>query len=163
MSAIFSPCRTWRYELRRETGLLSGHGAVVFVGLNPSTADETQDDPTVRRCLGFARGWGYAELVMANVYAFRSTDPAGLWTVDDPIGPENDATLARLFDETCTAIIAAWGAHAKPERIARIAEIADEVDVNLWALGLTKSGAPRHPLYLRADTLPVVFELPAAA
>lgn len=81
MSAVFSPCRRWRYRLERDVARLgSTRGAVAFVGLNPSVADETLDDPTIRRCKGFAADWGFRTLVMANAYAWRSTDPRGLWT-----------------------------------------------------------------------------------
>ena len=153
MSAHFSPCRTWRYSLTRDVASLTGKGTVTFVGLNPSTADENEDDPTIRRCIGFARRWGYARLKMVNLYAYRATDPKLLASVLDPIGPDNDYVLSVVF-EGSDLIVAAWGARAKFERVA---------DVMGWpihprlCLGLTKSGAPRHPLYLRANTSLVPF------
>lgn len=165
-SAYFSPCRRWRYSLRREIvdpeiGCLDEDergGTVTFVGLNPSTADETADDPTIRRCIGFARRWGFDRLKMVNLYAFRSTDPRGLWLADDPVGPENDHVLSLVFGGS-DRIVAAWGAHARPDRLAQFAEIFG--GWRFHALGLTKDGAPRHPLYLRGDVMPFVYDLGA--
>ena len=148
MSAYFSPCRTWRYSLTRDVAPLDGEGTCVFVGLNPSTADETQDDPTIRRCIGFARGWGFARLKMVNLYAFRATDPRGLREAEDPIGPENDHVLSVVFGGS-DLTVAAWGVHADPERVAAVMAWPLRPRV---CLGLTKGGAPRHPLYVRADT-----------
>src|SRR5919204_4199606 len=104
----FSECRTWRYSLTR--GLDGSDGTVAFVGLNPSTADETTDDPTVRRCIGFAREWGFARVEVVNVYAFRARDPRELWRADDPVGPDNDRILAQVLDGA-ELVIAAWGMH----------------------------------------------------
>jgi hypothetical protein len=144
-SALFSDCRTWRYSLTRELG---GAGTVAFVGLNPSTADERADDPTIRRCIGFARHWGYARLDVVNVYALRATDPRALRTADDPVGPENDRVLGEVLDEA-DLVVAAWGVHARRNRVQQLATILARVP--LHALGVTKEGAPRHPLYVRAD------------
>ena len=105
---IFSPCRTYRYALWREW--IGGDGYVMFIGLNPSTADETQDDPTIRRCIAFAKAWGYGGLSMTNLFAFRATDPKKMKAVADPIGPENDAHLLRLARDA-GVIVAAWGAN----------------------------------------------------
>lgn len=117
MTAVFSPCRRYRYRLERELGALaSTRGAVAFVGLNPSTADETVDDPTIRRCMRFARDWGFRRLVMANAYAWRSTDPAGLWTALDPVGPDNDAHLEAIAGDV-ELVVVAWGKHARPDRV----------------------------------------------
>ena len=105
-SAVLSPCRLYRYELwRRWDG---SRGVVMIIGLNPSTADEAQDDPTVRRCITYARDWGYGGLCLTNLFALRATHPAALKTATDPIGPENDLhlrTRARLADLR----VAAWG------------------------------------------------------
>lgn len=129
---------------------------MTFIGLNPSTADETVDDPTIRRCMRFARDWGFDRLKMVNLYALRSTDPKGLWLADDPVGPENDDNLWRVFDES-DRIVAAWGVNARPERLAQFA--ATFSGCQFWALGVTKDGAPRHPLYMRADSIPGVYTL----
>jgi hypothetical protein len=87
-SAISSPCRTYRYSLFRVWN--PKFPSVMFVGLNPSTADEQEDDPTVRRCVGFARKWNFGGLILVNLFAYRSTDPAGLLEAEDPVGPGND-------------------------------------------------------------------------
>lgn len=146
--AVFSPCRTWRYRLTRDVAPLTGKGVCTFVGLNPSTADETADDPTIRRCIRFARDWGFARLVMVNLYGFRATDPAELTHAADPIGPENDHYLALAFS-TSDLTVAAWGTKASPERAAAVLAIPPPPRV---CLGLTKHGAPRHPLYVPAST-----------
>jgi hypothetical protein len=143
--ADFSPCRTWRYGLWRrwdERPLLA------FIGLNPSTADETRNDPTVRRCIGFARSWGYGGLLMLNAYGLRSTDPAGLWRVDDPVGPGHDERM-REHAAQASACVAAWGVHCESSRAARVCEV---IGRRVDCLGLTKGGAPRHPLYLKASS-----------
>jgi hypothetical protein len=160
-SAEFSSCRTWRYSLRRTWD--ARRSPAMFVGLNPSTADETRDDPTIRRCIRFARDWGYGGVVMVNLYAFRATKPTDLHVAAEPVGPGNDEAL----EEAAAAaglIVAAWGADPgphplQPRRVLRLVRPYGEVHV----LGLTKAGQPRHPLYMRADVLPVPFESRAAA
>jgi len=146
----------YRYRLTRSdvSGWLAMHEtALLWIMLNPSTADETQDDATIRRVKAFTSRLGYAQLTVVNLYAWRATDPRDLWTADDPVGPENDAVLAmeawaaRMDD---APIVAAWGAHAKAERVAEVLAIP-HLASRLHCLGVTKSGAPRHPLYLRAD------------
>jgi hypothetical protein len=162
--AYFSPDRTFRYALMREIadpqfGCLEEDergGTVTFVGLNPSTADETTDDPTIRRCMGFARRWGFDRLKMVNLYAYRATDPRHLWLANDPVGPENDHVLSLVFGGS-EYVVAAWGAHARPERLEQFADTFD--GWQFWALGLTKDGAPRHPLYMRGDSQPFVYDL----
>jgi hypothetical protein len=118
--------------------------------LNPSTADATQDDPTIRRCRGFAESWGHAGVTVANLYAYRATKPNDLWYTTDPIGPENDDHLYRLM-KMYVDVVCAWGTNAKPERVAAFVELSRKAGVRLWCLGTTKSGAPRHPLYVKAD------------
>jgi hypothetical protein len=147
-SAVFSDCRCYRYALRRR---FAEGPTVLFIGLNPSTADEHADDPTIRRCLAFAKRWGYGELVMANLYAWRCTLPRALDLVAEPIGARNDVVLERLSREADLRI-AAWGAWPgpNPHRPARVMDIVGALHV----LDLTKHGHPRHPLYLRADTQP---------
>ncbi len=127
---------------------------MTFIGLNPSTADETTDDPTIRRCVRFARDWGYARLKMVNLYAWRSTDPKALWLADDPVGPDNDHNLSLAFGGS-DLIVAAWGANARADRLAQFFDTFGGWQFH--ALGLTKDGAPRHPLYLRADSSPAIY------
>ena len=130
---------------------------MVFVGLNPSTADEEADDPTIRRCVGFARDWGFARLDVVNIYAFRATDPRALWAADDPVGPENDRVLAQVVG-SADLVVAAWGVQARRDRVRDLAGILARVP--LYALGVAKEGAPRHPLYVRADAQPAPYEFP---
>lgn len=148
----------YRYRLTRSdiasgTWLDVHEPRLVWIMLNPSTADETTDDPTIRRVMAFTRRLGYNALTVVNLYALRSTDPRGLWLAEDPVGPENDAVLA---DEAWAAvlddapIVAAWGANARPDRVAQVLALP-HLAPRLHALGVTKSGAPRHPLYLRGD------------
>lgn len=146
----------YRYSLHREwMNRLDGPRWCTFVMLNPSTADALEDDPTIRRCIGFARSLGCNGLAVVNLYAYRATNPAELWTVIDPVGPENDDTLRMFFDMAAQhdfPIIAAWGTNAKPERVARVLSMPGAE--RLSALSVTKSGAPGHPLYLRSNLVP---------
>ena len=146
---VFSPCRTYRYTLWREW--IGGDGYAMFVGLNPSTADETQDDPTIRRCIAFAKAWGYAGLCMTNLFAFRATDPKDMKAAADPVGPENDYHLLRLWADA-GVVVAAWGANGTHR--GRDAEVAKMLRP-LHCLALTKDGHPGHPLYLRKTLTPV--------
>lgn len=152
--AAFDPTRTYRYSLYREWGDPS-HKAV-FVMLNPSTADEVRLDPTVTRCCGYARRWGYGCIEVVNIFALRSTDPKGLLAVEDPVGPENDRhILAAVAD--AALVVAAWGVHGALQGRDRIVRglLADRCV--LYCLGTTKDGHPKHPLYLRRDVVPVLF------
>lgn len=152
-SAVFSTDMLYRYALRRQLG--NSRLRCVFVMLNPSTANEWEDDPTIRKCRGFARSLGCGVLDVVNLYAFRSTDPRQLWKAHDPIGPDNDAHI----DSVCTpnpfnppVIICAWGAHAGEARAADVAARLSRRGVALHALGFTKKGQPRHPLMLAYST-----------
>lgn len=149
--ADISPDGIYRYGLLRRWSKAEFSFAT-FVMLNPSTADGTQDDPTIRRCIGFAKSWGLGGLHVLNLYALRSTDPKGLWKVSDPVGPENDRHLTSHAMAACNSgwpLVAAWGANAKPDRVEHVLRLPGML--SLSALGVTKAGAPRHPLYLRAD------------
>lgn len=149
--AEFSECRAWRYSLWRRWDWQLDQ--VMFIGLNPSTADEREDDPTIRRCIRFARDWGYGGLLMMNAFAFRATDPKNMKAAKDPIGPGNDEALK--FRQTQVGlIVAAWGAHCSPQRELEVCEI---IGRPIYCLGKTKNGSPKHPLYLRADTKPELF------
>lgn len=150
-SATFSPCRRYRYSLSRRW---SDRPLCTFIGLNPSTADENLDDPTIRRCIGFAKAWDCGGLMMLNLFAFRSTDPKALGTVADPIGKENDDVLFN-WGRNGGPAIAAWGVGgAILDRGKKVAEML----VMLKCLGTTADGHPRHPLYLRRDAAPVAFD-----
>lgn len=145
--AILSEDRVYRYSLWREWD--AALPWFVVIGLNPSTADETRDDPTIRRCISFAKREGCGKLVMLNLFAFRATRPADMFAAIDPVGPENDATIRAYAMESRTKFaVAAWGAIHAPERIAEVAAMFD----TLYCLSKTQSGQPRHPLYLHAST-----------
>ncbi len=140
--ATFSDCRTWRYQLWRIWE--PEKPSILFIGLNPSTADETQDDPTIRKCIGFAKRWGYGSYLMANLFGFRSTDPAGLKTIDDPVGPGNNAAI-KNFIRAAKTVVAAWGCHKG------IKSRADEVLAMIpdpQCIRITEGGYPGHPLYI---------------
>lgn len=129
----------------------------MFVGLNPSTADETADDPTVRRCMAFAKRWGYGGIYMLNLFALRSTDPRALRAAPDPVGPGNDSHLVMYADKLAHLVIAAWGVHGPfQDRGLYVRELlrATLSPSALLCLGTTKGGHPRHPLYLSADVQP---------
>jgi hypothetical protein len=158
--ARFSECGTYRYALRRQWNEVNGD--VAFVGLNPSTADEEKDDPTLRRCIGFAKRWGYGGVVMLNLFAYRATQPDAMWAAQvagaDIVGPHNDAQI-RLFVGAAQLVVAAWGKLA-PGAIGRavnVLELLRGQGAPPVCLGVTKAGHPRHPLYVRTDTPPVAF------
>lgn len=148
-SAIFSEDRVYRYALERRWG--SGP-FVLFVMLNPSTADEHVDDQTIRRCVGFARDWGYGGLIVANLFAFRATDPRELATVEDPVGPDCDVWL-----DTCSArsalVVVAWGSHRRAAwRAGEVLERFDTLACGIGCLGRNADRSPRHPSRLARST-----------
>lgn len=159
--AVLSDCERYRYLLTRDWD--DSKPTAVFVMLNPSTADAFTDDPTIRRCLRYARDWGCGGLMVANLYAWRATQPTDLWTTDDPVGPENDAHLyavAKAAADSGGALVAAWGANARADRIAAVLKLPG-MD-RLTALDVTKAGQPKHPLYLKAELTPQPWTPPAA-
>ena len=128
----------------------------MFIGLNPSTADENVDDPTIRRIIGFASGFGYGGVYMTNLFAYRATKPDDMIACDRPIGEDNDDWL-KHYAEMCPTIFCAWGAHGG--HISRDRQVVDILPTDkLWCLGKTKHGQPRHPLYLKRDTQPVRYQ-----
>ena len=150
-AAVISACGAYRYSLTRKW---SGAPLLPFVMLNPSTADAKEDDPTIRRCIGFARREGAGGLIVANLYALRLPSPEALWSARDPIGLENLRTLiglaAQAFDQSAS-IICAWGALARQDQIDGALRMFHASGARLACLGRTQRGAPRHPLYVRAD------------
>lgn len=153
--AAFDDERVYRYLLTRAWG---PGPRVLWIMLNPSTADESKLDPTLRRCLGFSRAWGFDGFEVCNVYALRSTDPKGLWKAADPIGPGNDAAI-RAAAERASCVIVGWGNHAKIDRELEVAKLLQDVGQRPCCLGTTDKGAPRHPLYLRADSPAFLWEV----
>lgn len=149
---VFSPDRIYRYSLWREWGLAHSPYAM-FIGLNPSIADEIRDDPTVRRCMRFAKDWGYGAMVMANIFAFRATLPEVLMAQADPVGPGNDEWLEMCASKAGIKV-ACWG--TRGSHLDRGLAVRRLIG-SLSCLGLTKDGFPRHPLYLKASTMPVRY------
>lgn len=189
--AVISPCGTYRYRLWREwrnhpapaqwnmwtdadgKPVVDGAGeqlgepkACVFVMLNPSTADGDQDDPTIRRCVGFARRWGFDRLEVLNLFAYRATDPAALLALNDdadPVGVHNQSHFNTVLFQDCLfggstfgRIVCAWGVHG--------AHLGQDETALGWmgeherfALGLTREGHPKHPLYLPKDAPLIPF------
>lgn len=141
----------YRYSLTRVWD--AALPTVTFVLLNPSTADAVQLDPTLRRCVGFAKREGFGGMVIANLYAFRSKSPKIMRSALDPVGPENDRALAAVTG----TVIAGWGTKAAPSRVARALELLPQ----LHALSITQGGHPQHPLYVPADA-PLVAWPPAS-
>lgn len=155
-TARISSDQRYRYTLVRRWG---PGLPLQFVMLNPSTADADLDDPTIRRCVGFARDLGAHGIVVVNLYAYRATKPADLWLADDPVGPDADLYLAAVARRTAiegALTIAAWGTNATPERVEQALDVmVYRCGARLHALGVTKDGHPRHPLYLPATARPV--------
>lgn len=150
-SAVISSCGAYRYELTRRWDVTLPR--VGWIMLNPSTADAEQDDPTIRRCIAFAKTWGYGGIVVRNLYALRATDPSELWKHPRPTGPDNDSHLLDSVDDPIT--VCAWGVHGK--RGNTVINALSDAGAALHYLELTKAGVPKHPLYLRGDLKPVPF------
>ena len=149
----------YRYDLTRHWG--GGSDAVCFVMLNPSTADAVVDDPTVRRCVGFAKGWGFDRLSVVNLFALRATNPKELWGHADPVGPDRDRYCRARFEEA-SLVVCAWGANRIVGKLGADREILDmisELGLVPHVLRLTKGGAPGHPLYLPKTLEPVNWEM----
>jgi hypothetical protein len=151
--ATLSECRRYRFALWRIWD--DSRPYALFIGLNPSTADETSDDPTITRCINFARDWGYGGVYMANLFAYRATHPGEIYSTGDPIGAANDDWLKKLSNEAGITI-AAWGNHGS---FMGRSKIASRLIKGLYALKINKSGEPAHPLYLPASSKPTPFTL----
>lgn len=147
-SAIISG--QYRYKLSRTWSSEAGRRCT-FVMLNPSTADAMEDDPTIRRCMGFAQRFHCVGLDVYNLFALRSTSPKALRVYADPVGPGNDDILRLAAQSAWPDLwICAWGAHGDLfDRNTKVMEILN--GVNLHCLGVTKAGQPKHPLYLPAN------------
>lgn len=152
-SAVLSDCGTYRYKLRRSWD--TGKPVCLWVMLNPSTADADRDDPTIARCQGFSRSWGYGGLIVVNLYALRATDPHQLRRHPDPVGDANDGHIHTAVLGTDT-VVCAWGTHPFAARrahaVAGILRSAIPRPARVRCLGVTASGAPRHPLYTPGAT-----------
>jgi hypothetical protein len=148
-SAVISDCGAYRYLLRRRWDVK--RPALLFCMLNPSIADAERNDPTIRRCLGFARAWEYGGLEVVNLYAYRATQPAELFRAADPVGPDNDRHIAEAVARAGRVIVG-WGNHGRnAERLASVLPLLNEA----YCFDITSAGQPRHPLYVRSDAVPV--------
>jgi hypothetical protein len=147
-SATFSDCGKYRYSLKREWD--KDKPFVLFICLNPSTADDKNDDPTLIRCISYAKQWGYGGVYVTNLFAYRATNPRDMLSSQDPIGIDNDKRLRKL-SKSAGLVVAAWGNHGK--HIGRSDEIRKAVS-NLYYLKLNASGEPSHPLYLKSNLKP---------
>ncbi len=145
-TAVYSDCERYRYSLTR-TWDTEGR-RVLFVMLNPSTATEVQNDPTVERCERRARALGYGAFQVTNIFAWRDTDPKKMRAAANPVGPENDAAILQGVS-WADAVVAAWGAHgAHLDRGPEVEALLRHTGQPLFHLGLTQAGHPKHPLYI---------------
>jgi len=154
-AAAFSECRRWRWWLERrwDGRPLATAGFGVVIGMNPSTADLEVDDPTVAGCVWRARyHWGLPALVMLNAFAYRATDKKRLLEMEDPVGAENDATIAH-YARSAAVVVVAWGQPPKPlaGRGAAVAALLRGMGVQPLCFGVNGDGSPKHPLYQRRD------------
>ena len=149
--ALYSPCETYRYGLQRRWG---DGDQILFVMLNPSTATELRNDPTIERCERRARAMGVAGLRIANLFAFRATDPRDLRKAKLPIGTATDSILIQWHAQVMMTV-AGWGVHGA--WLNRGEQVRDLLPGPLYHLGLTKDGHPRHPLYVAYTRQPVAW------
>lgn len=157
--AIYSPCEKYRYLLCREWK--PELQKLVVIGLNPSTATELVNDPTITRLTRRAISLGMGGLVMLNLFAWRATDPSAMKAVEDPIGPANDLTL-RVMTTGRMIVLAAWGNDGVTRgRAAAVVEKLLAANVTLHALAITQAGQPQHPLYVSYSAAPKIWRRPA--
>lgn len=154
--AAFSTCGVYRYWLSRDWD--ASLPRIAFIGLNPSTADETNNDPTVLRCIRRAERLGYGSMVMLNAFAIRATDPDVMLAADEPVGPDNDAAIVDWCGRSQT-ILACWGndgRHRGRDR-AIVELVCGRLGRELHCLLVTGAGQPGHPLYLPYELKPLIF------
>jgi hypothetical protein len=158
--AVLSQCRTYRYRVVRVWD--SHMPRLGVVGHSWSATNEWRSDDTVRRCIGFARAWGYGGIDIGNLFGLQAADPRKLASVADAVGPHNDAHLAAMRADN-DLIVLAWGAHACPDRARAVAHMmwrcSKDGGGSLAVLGWTQRGQPRHPLYAPKDTTPECLTL----
>lgn len=147
--AILSDCRKYRYALWRIWDCSLPY--LLFIGLNPSTADEKKDDPTIRKCIKYAKYWEYGGFYMANLFAFRATDSSKLYKEKKPIGQNNDEWIVKL-SKKARIVVAAWGNNGN--YLDRSKKVVNMIP-DLYCLKKNNSGEPTHPLYLNIDLKPI--------
>ncbi len=151
--AKFSDCRKYRFALWRNWDESKPYA--MFIGLNPSTADEIKNDPTISRCINYAKSWDYGGLCMTNLFAFRATEPTDMMAAIDPIGVGNDEWLVKLAGNA-GIVVAAWGNNGNYlNRSKQVVELLQ----NLHCLKMNKSGEPTHPLYQKSNLQPVPINI----
>lgn len=153
MSAVISPCGRYRYKLSRDFPGLPIR-RIVWVMLNPSTADAVKNDRTIDAICAFSMQWCFTRIDVVNLYALRARDPRELWRCEDPVGPENDQWIRTTCAEA-DKVVCAWGGQGAPDRVLAVARVLPLT--NCWALGRNRDGSPKHPLYVRRDTPLVPF------
>lgn len=152
--AIFDNSQKYRYLLWRSWN--SDAPRITFIMLNPSTANEFENDPTIRRCINFAKHWGFGSLGVVNLFAYRATNPNEIYDVTEPVGEENDTYLLQELKQT-ELVILAWGTKgAYLNRDKEVLQLLSSFD--LYAIDVSKEGHPKHPLYLRADSTPAKYQ-----
>lgn len=154
--AVYSDCERYRYVLTRVWDEAAPR--LTYVMLNPSTATEVQNDPTIERCERRARALGYGGIKITNIFAWRDTDPKKLKQAKEPVGPENDALVAEAA-AWADLTLCGWGAHGDHRgRGAEIAAVLRATGRPLATLGTSKAGHPRHPLYISYQTQPTPWD-----
>lgn len=151
-SAEFSPDRIYRYALYRIWD--DSLPLVMFIGLNPSVANETENDRTISKCIRYAKSWGCGGLIMANIFAYCSTDRSKLRTVKKPVGDKNDEWILKL-SKRAKFIVAAWGTDGA---LFDRAEEIKKMNLDLYCLEVSIAGHPKHPLYLKSELKPKPFQ-----
>jgi hypothetical protein len=146
-SAEVSVDGLYRYALRRTW---TPGPRMLWVLANPSTAGAHHDDPTLRRCVRFARDHGCGGLAVANLFAWRTAHPQDLADAADPVGPDNDSWIRRLRRWSDGPVVLGWGVQADAARVGSVLRLLGRTP--RYCLGRTRDGHPRHPLYVRADT-----------
>ncbi|TXT28132.1 MAG: hypothetical protein FD131_3265 [Rhodocyclaceae bacterium] len=155
--AVFTPCKRYRYRLWRTWD--DSKPSLVMVMLNPSIANEEQNDPTVERCQRRAMSLGYGGLVVTNIFALVSTDPTALYSTQDPVGPENDAAI-RDAVSSAGMVLCAWGTHGvHVGRAKAVVDLLRDAGVTPYCLGQNADGSPKHPLYVRYAVTPMPYSL----
>lgn len=153
--ATISKCETYRYLLRRIWSDATPLGVVM---LNPSTADMTTDDNTIRRCVNFAKSFGHGGILVANLFAYRATKPEELFTAADPVGPDNLAQVEAMLQQV-ESVLCAWGTQG--DFLGQGKKMTEFIAKRkpMYCLGVNKNGSPKHPLYIASSTKLIPYEL----
>jgi hypothetical protein len=160
-SAVLSECGNYRYELSRIWDTTKP--MVMFLMLNPSTADANKDDNTIRRCIAYAKSWGYGGVFVGNLFAYRATNPKELLNVKNPVGEKNQSHLIKMSLKT-DMTICAWGNSSIVEKLTKSLgyfKPLSGLQNRFNYLELSKNGTPKHPLYLKCNLLPIKYEIPS--